>query len=351
MPQKTFQNLLHSPYFALIIAYIIWGAAAPISKLTLVEVGPFTLLFFRTVITSLILLPFILSHKNTFSLREQMYVALSALTGVFLNVILIYIALPLIPSINLPIIASMSPFIFVLLARVFLREKVGMNKYFGMGFALFGVLCITLLPIIFPKPGDVLGISTQMLASLKMLGLENANLPTTSIMWIGNGLLVLAVIFGAISPIFIKPIRHYPGQLITFWQFAIVACMTLPLALMESPDLFLSKISLSGGLGIGYIGVLSSVVAYSLYNSGLQETSAAEVGLFSYLSPIAALIVGIPLLHEYPDLWFIIGAGLVLVGVIIAERQTRKTLVQSSKRTIHKNTQNRLRPHTISGKH
>ena len=321
-PRKK-HSFVHSPFFALTVAYLIWGVAAPISKLTLGEVGPFTLLFFRTVITAIVLMPFILSHKLVFTLREQLFVALSAFFEIFLHITLIYIALPLIPSINLPIIASMSPFIFVLLARIFLREKVAMNKYYGMAFGLLGVLCITLLPILFPKPGEVLGISTQMLASLRILGLENANLPTTTIAWIGNGLLVLAIVLGSVGPLFTKSIRHLPGQLITFWQFALVACFTLPLALLESPDLYLPKLSMNGIVGIGYISILSSVVAYSLYNSGVQETKAADVGLFSYLSPLAALVVGIPLLHEYPDLWFIMGAGLVLFGVWIAEKKTR----------------------------
>jgi drug/metabolite transporter (DMT)-like permease len=222
----------------------------------------------------------------------------------------------------------MSPFIFVLLSRIFLREKVGINKYYGMGLGLLGVLCITILPVLFPKPGEVLGISTQILSSLRILGLENANLPTTTIAWIGNGLLIISVFIGSLGSLFIKPIRHLPGQLITFWQFALVACLTLPLALFESPDLFISQMSLNGILGIGYISIFSSVVAYSLYNSGLQETKAADVGLFSYFSPLAALIVGIPLLHEYPDLWFIMGAGLVLFGVWIAEKKTRKAIIR-----------------------
>ncbi|MBP6993727.1 DMT family transporter [Candidatus Woesebacteria bacterium] len=345
-PNKSVDKVLHSPYFSLTVAYLIWGIAAPISKLTLGEIGPFSLLFFRTIITAGILLPFILKHKIALTLHEQWNIALSGFFSIFLHITLIYTALPLIPSINLPIISSMSPFIFVLLARVFLREKVGMNKYYGMALGLLGVLCITLLPVIFPKPGEVLGISTQILSSLKMLGLENANLPTTTISWIGNGLLILAIVIGSIGSLFIKPIRHLPGRLITFWQFAIVACISLPLALLENPDLFVSQISLSGMLGIGYIALFSSVVAYSLYNSGLQETKAADVGLFSYISPLAALMVGIPLLHEYPDLWFIIGAGLVLVGVLIAERKTRNKFVHSAQTLIADSRPKRRRKRT-----
>lgn len=321
-------NRLHNPYVALVVAYLIWGVVAPISKLTLGEIGPFTLLLFRSVITALILLPFIVRHRMSFTLHEQSFIAISAVFEIFLHITLIYIALPLIPSINLPIISSISPFIFVILARIFLREKVGMNKYYGMAFGLFGVICITILPALFPRSGDVLGLSSDALASLRLLGLQNAHLSPAQITWLGNGLLVLGVVVGSVGPLFIKPIRHIPGQLITFWQFALVACITLPFALLESPDLFIPHITMNGVLGVLYISVLSSVVAYSLFNSSLQKTKAADIGLLSYISPLSALLVGIPLLHEYPDLWFIIGAALVLFGVWIAERKTRRGIMK-----------------------
>lgn len=320
---------LHNPYIALAVAYLIWGVAAPISKLTLGEIGPFTLLFFRSLITSLILLPLILKIKYTFTLHEQFFVFLAGFFQVFLHIILIYIALPFIPSINLPIIGSMSPFIFVLFSRLFLQEKTSISKYYGMIIGLLGVLCITVLPVLFPPSGDILGLSTEAQATLRFLGLENAGLTSAHLMWLGNGLLVLGVVVGAIGPLFVKRLRHFPGQLLTFWQFALVACFSLPLALWESPSLYIPQITINGALGVLYISVLSSVVAYSLYNNGLQELKAADVGLFSYLAPISALLVGIPLLHEYPDLWFIIGASLVLFGVWVAERKTRRIFAKS----------------------
>ena len=43
---------------ALIVANIIWGAAAPIFKWTLQEVQPFTFTFLRFFFSALVLLPF-----------------------------------------------------------------------------------------------------------------------------------------------------------------------------------------------------------------------------------------------------------------------------------------------------
>ncbi|HNQ31588.1 MAG TPA: EamA family transporter [Candidatus Woesebacteria bacterium] len=314
---------LKNPYIALAVAYLIWGATAPISKLTLTEIGPFSLLLLRTIIASFILLPFVLKHKITFTFHEQSFIALSAFFSVFLHILLFYLALPLIPSINASMIGVISPFIFVIMARMFLGEHASPRKYYGMFFGLLGVFCITVLPFLFPPSDNVLGVSTTFLATLRTLGIAEADLSGAQLRWLGHGLLILGVFIGAVGPLFLKPLRHFPGIVLTFWQFALVACFTLPFALLENPDLYLTTISWKGLLGLVYIAIPSSVVAYSLYNHGLQNTKAADVGLFSYLAPISALLVGIPLLHEYPDLWFIIGSALVLVGVWIAERHLR----------------------------
>lgn len=314
---------LHNPSVALVIAALIWGIAAPVSKITLTEIGPFTLLFFRTVIASIVLLPSALRYRFTFTYREQVFLALSAILSIFVHLILFYMAIPLVPSIHAPIIASISPFILVLAGRIFLRERVSIRKYMGMGLGLVGIICITVLPSLFALYGDVLGLSSSALASLRMLGLGEARLGPGEIMWLGNTLLILSVVAGAVGPMFIKSIRHYPAHLITFWQFALVACFTLPFALLETPRLVISQLTPVGVSGILYIGILSSVVAYSLHTFGLQETKTADVGIFSYLSPVSALLVGIPLLHEYPDAWFIIGSAFVLGGLWIAERRSR----------------------------
>jgi len=48
------------------------------------------------------------------------------------------------------------------------------------------------------------------------------------------------------------------------------------------------------------------------------------VGLLSYLSPIGALFLAVPLLGEWPDIWFVVGTALVLYGVWLAERKNIK---------------------------
>lgn len=315
---KKMRHLLHSPYSALAVACLIWGMSAPITKLALTEIGPASLILARSTIAAIILFPFILRYKHNFTVKEQLYIGMSSCFAIFLHILLIYLALPLVPSINAPIINAISPFVLLLFARFLFHETVAKRKYVGIGLGLVGVACITVLPILVKGQGDILGAVSGV---GQILGLPSQ--ATSGSAWLGNGLLVAGVVLGAIGTLCIKPIKHIPGHVIAFWQFALVACFALPLSLQENMsflNLHMGKFAL---FGIVYNAIFSSVIAYTLHNSSIQKVHAADLGLFSYLAPISALLLGIPLLHEYPNLWFIIGSVLVLAGVWVAEHKIR----------------------------
>lgn len=314
-PKGGIRRLLHSSILAIVIANLIWGMAAPITKLALTEIGPIALLFLRMIIASLILFPFVLRHEYLFTAREQFFIAVSGIVGIFVPIALINIALPLVPSINLPIINSISPFILVILAYVFFHEKVSRNKYIGMAFGLLGVTCITAFPILFKQPGEVLGIFSDS------FGVLVTPLSPTTAAVVGNLLMVVAVVFGSVGTLLIKRINHIPGHVIAFWQFALISCLVLPFALFENASLFNMTIGVNGLVGVLFLGIFSSVVAYSLHNTAIQKSTMADVGLLSYVSPIGAMFIAIPFLHEYPNIWFIIGSSLVLFGVWYAGRK------------------------------
>lgn len=296
---------VHHPCTMILVANLIWGASAPITKLTLVEVTPSVFLFLRMFMATVILLPFAWAYRVKMTLREQLFVFLSGFFGVFLNIILFYGGMPAIPSINAPMIGAIGPLILALLARFLLRERLSTTKYLGMGLGFIGVLCISILPLVFPGATNVLGIQSVFGTSPLM----------------GNLAMVLATMAGVLGVLFIMPITHIPGHIIAFWQFAICSAFAFPLALSEGISTQIHTIGFNGGIGIVYAGLLSSVVAYTLYNQGLHRIAASESSLFSYVSPIAAVIVAVPLLHEYPSQWFIIGSVLVIIGVWVAEKK------------------------------
>lgn len=77
--------------------------------------------------------------------------------------------------------------------------------------------------------------------------------------------------------------------------------------------------SLSAGtwLAIGYLALISTVVAYFSYLYALRIVGAAQAGVYLYLDPVAAAMIAAALLGETITPLIILGGVLVLSGVYV----------------------------------
>ena len=73
--------------------------------------------------------------------------------------------------------------------------------------------------------------------------------------------------------------------------------------------------------------IFSSVLAYFAFESGLRLIEASETTLFAYLQPIFAAPVAVFWLGERISPPFLLGAGIIAIGVFLSEyRSGRRTL-------------------------
>jgi drug/metabolite transporter (DMT)-like permease len=118
-------------------------------------------------------------------------------------------------------------------------------------------------------------------------------------------------------------VTHLSPVLVTFWQSTLTAVFASHLAIDQGVFEKILTLNLVTWAGIWYAGILSSIVAFTLYNYGLHLVRPAESAILHYSAPLCAAIVAIPLLGEYPDMWFFIGAICIIGGVITAETMHR----------------------------
>ncbi len=282
---------------AIIIANIIWSAASVIFKISLTNIPPFTLAFFRFAIAPLLLLPF-LGKKAALHIQERrdlwalIAYSLSGITG---NIIFYFLGLQRTYAINSTIIASGAPIVTLFLAHVFLHEKISIRKFLGFMFGAFGLGVIILEPL-----------KTQ----------------TVDVSIFGNLFLVLAILCAVIQTIIGRSVlQRYNPLTFTFWAFIIGAASFLPLAVheyMTIPHLVVS-LDWRGIMGIVYGAVFSSAVAYSFYAWGLSKISATDTSLIAHLDPIVGTILGYFVLNEPITSAFILGALLIFFGIYVAE--------------------------------
>lgn len=94
----------------------------------------------------------------------------------------------------------------------------------------------------------------------------------------------------------------------TFILLLIVAIVTGQAEFKPTPVVWAS---------LAFQGILVSFVSYLLWFALLRRYMAAQLGIFSFLTPLFGVLFGVLLLHEPLDNYFVGGTGLVMLGIFI----------------------------------
>lgn len=277
----------------LILANVIWGAAFPVYKWALAELPPFTFVFLRFFLAALILLPFIIK-KIKVPRQDWRNLFFLGFFSVSLQIPLLFLGLKLTPSINAPIIIASGPIILMVASVLFLHEKIRAKVVGGTLLSLFGILVIILQPIL------VDGISGGIL---------------------GNLFIFLATICSVAQAVLLKKltVRSSPLTLV-FWMFLIGSIPMIPFVIWEAQSFsVVSDLTMKGLIGLIYGIYIAALIAHLFFAYGVAHIKASEVGVFSYVDPIATVAVAVPLLGESITFPYLIGAMLVFLGIFIAE--------------------------------
>ena len=278
---------------ALILANIIWGASFPIYKWSLEVIPPFSFAFFRFFIGALIILPFVIRFLKV-AKEDIPKLILISIISVTVQIPLLFFGLELSPSINAPIIISSGPIFLIVASVIFLKEKLKYKVLIGTLVSLLGVLAIILRPFL---EGGLTGFGV-----------------------LGNFLIFAATLCGVVQAIILKEITVKNNPLtVTFWMFLIGSIPLIPAVIWESNSFNLLEINMQGAIGLIYGIILAAVLAHYFLAFGIKYIKASEVGIFTYVDPIATIIVAVPLLHEAITFPYLIGAALVFLGIFIAE--------------------------------
>ncbi len=290
-------STVHKAFLAVIAANIIWGAAASIFKVSLTNIPPFTLAFWRFFLAALLLLVMLGRHVSLpfKGKRDLLLLAGYALTGITLNITFFFWGIQKTHSINAPIIASGAPIFTLILALLFLKEPFRWRTLIGMLLGAAGMLTIVLQPMLEK------GVDGSI---------------------VGNIFLVIAVAAAVVQTIIgKKALAKFAAIPFTFWAFLVGAASFLPLAVYEylgEPTLY-TALDWRGYMGLAFGAILSSAAAYSLYAWGLSKISATDTSMFTYLDPVVGTVLGAVFLHEPVTGLFLFGALLIFLGIAVAE--------------------------------
>lgn len=285
-------------YLLLLTASIIWGVAGVVIKYTLQFVSPFQFLFWRFLLTSIITFPIFIWHLRVHPLKLAWFpkIALLGLLVTTVSLSFVFLGFDRTSAIEGTLLTALSPIFIVAGGALFLKEKVTGQEKIGIAIAVIGTVFTILQPLIQDgiKGSSVSGNTFLVLSNISWMGFV-----LLSKKWESEGL---------------KPFH------ITALSFFIGAVTFLPIAALEAgvtPSL--AQIPSAALPGIFFMSVFSSLIAYTAYEVGLSRVEASEADIFNYLYPIWAAPLAFFFLGEAVTTTFLLGAGLIATGVVIAE--------------------------------
>ncbi|MGI5828471.1 MAG: DMT family transporter [Patescibacteria group bacterium] len=303
---QVFMNKRHKAYAALIANALIWGAAFPLVKKGFEEIEPMAFLFYRYLIASLISIPILILFWRKLKCKVKDIPELLFI-GFLSNCLahwVLYVGLDKTSSIEASLLTSLVPIFIVIGASIFLKEKVTKTERVGVGVAFTGSMIVVLEPLIF---------QTQKLE------LEH---------FTGNALVFSYNIIWTLSILWMKKVakKYHPFTVAAASFFASTVGFAI-LAFFENPS-FLAINYLDKPLALSafiYMGTIGSVAALFLYQYGQKQIEASEATLFTYLTTLFAVPLAILWLKETPTVPFILGALVIVSGIVIAEKRWRRS--------------------------
>lgn len=219
----------------------------------------------------------------------------SAVLGI-LNVggffVLVYASAELLPSSLASPLMALSAGVMMLLAWAFLAERPQLWSLVGAGLGIIGVAVMVLADAGQVNPWGVLAGGTAMVMSSVGFILTRR--------WIG-GLRVLSV---------------------TAWQLTVGGVVLVPVALLAEGGF--PRLDGRNLVGVGYVALIATALAYLAWFAGLQRLSAGAVGLVGLLNPVAGVVLGTLVAGEAFGPRQVLGMLLVLSGVVLGQRPARR---------------------------
>lgn len=296
MPASSPKNVYAGIGLAL-LAVIIWSGNFIVARGVIHQIPPVSLAFYRWLLASLIILPIAFrSFKREWPLvkRSWFYLFWVSLTGIALFNTFVYIGAHYTTAINLALIGTTSSPIFaILLARIFLGEKIGIYKLSGLILCIAGVLFLI-------SKGD-------------MANLVNFHFT------VGDGWVLLAGLSFAIYNTLVKkkPAGITPVNFL-FTIFSFGTILLMPFFINEQSGSARMEWTASLLFVILYLGLGASVICFLFWNKAITCLGAGRTALFGNLIPVFSSVEAAFILGEKFTTIHVVSMLLVFSGIVIA---------------------------------
>ena len=290
-----------SVYVRLALVAVAWGGTF-IAGRSLAGVAPMFSACLRFVLASAALSLFLLLSGKGFrrvNVRQAIVVTLLGFCGIFSYSFFFFSGLQYISASRAALIVSLNPAVMTLIAYLFYRERVTALKVLGIVLCFCGVALV------------VGGGEAQGAAGARG--------------WLGEALIGGCVLSWSAYSVFCKTVVRQLGPLHTV-TYSIYAGTVMLVGYAAATGVLrmdaVWRFSMAEITSLFYLGVIGSAVAYIWYYEGIKQIGVARASVFIALNPLSAVLFGAAMLGEQLTLATLLGAVLIIGGIVVENRQS-----------------------------
>jgi len=221
--------------------------------------------------------------------------ALCGLFGVAINQLMFFKGLSFTSPIDASIVMVTTPVLVLVAAAILIKERITVLKSVGIALGAVGAFLLI-----------ILGKDSQI-----------ASDPT-----LGNFLIFINALSYGIYLVLAKPLmKKYHPLTVIKWVFLFGAFVVFPTGYSEFIEIDWASFTSDVWLGVAYVVIGTTFLAYLLNNFSLSRLNASVVGTYIYMQPVMATLIAVHFLEEQLD-WVKITAGIVIfIGVYLVSKK------------------------------
>lgn len=142
-------------------------------------------------------------------------------------------------------------------------------------------------------------------------------LPSTWVL--GDILGLLAGLSWGLTTVAIRTttMNHAVSSQMLFWQLAVAFAILFPLGILTGENKF--EPQWIGWSSMIFQTLVVSFGSYLVWCGMLRKYLAARLGVLVFITPLFGVALGVALLGETIDIWFVLGAVLVVIGLVTVQ--------------------------------
>ena len=268
---------------------VIWGIPYLLIKIAVAEIEPAVLVFGRTAIGTLLLLPIALARSNLRALLPHW------------RVLLLY-----------TFVEVVGP--WFLLSHAETRLSSSLAGLLIAGVPLVGAL-LALLTGHDDRPdaSRFAGLALGFLGVGLVVGFNVAADDLIAVVEVG-----LVVVGYAVGAMLIARMRDVPAMAVIAGSLAIAALVYLPLAIVQRPATLPSPQAIAA---VAILGVVCTALAFIVFFALVREVGPNRATVITYVNPAVAVALGVLILHEPFTATIALGFALIALGSFVGTRR------------------------------